>query len=299
MKLRLVFILLLFVNLLSIQAQKIERVHGEYTYHVPENITLEEGKRIALERAKIQALADAFGTIVSQNNSTIVKNENGRSSVDFFSLGGSEVKGEWIETTGEPTYHIYYESNMLVVKAEVTGKARKIKNVGVCFDARVLRNGTELKFESNEFQNGDDLYLYFKSPMDGYLVVYLVDENAEQAYCLLPYKNSNGQAYKILHDTPYVFFSKEKAGKEQNEVDEYVMTCNHSVEQNVVYVIFSPNAFAKMNMDRIEANFPSRLSLKEFQKMLLKYYVKNNGIQKQSIILKIRNNGDFRKHNES
>lgn len=299
MKLSLIFIMLLSMNLLSICAQKIERVHGEYTYHVPENITLEEGKRIALERAKIQALGDVFGTIVSQNNSTIVKNENGKSTVDFFSLGGSEVKGEWIETIGEPTYTIYYESNMLVVKAEVTGKAREVKNAAVCFDARVLRNGTELKFESNEFQNGDDLYLYFKSPMDGYLVVYLVDENAEHAYCLLPYKNSNGQAYKILHDTPYVFFSKEKAGKEQSEVDEYVMTCNHFVEQNVVYVIFSPNAFAKMNMDRGEVSIPSQLSLKEFQKMLVKYYIKDKGIQKQSIMLKVRKHEDIGNSNES
>lgn len=56
-------------------SSKIEKVHGEYTYHVPDNVSLEEGKRTALERAKIQALADAFGTLVSQNNSTIVKNE--------------------------------------------------------------------------------------------------------------------------------------------------------------------------------------------------------------------------------
>ena len=112
--------------LLSTFAQKIERVHGEYAYHVPDNISLEEGKRTALERAKIQALADAFGTLVSQSNSTIVKNEEGKSSVDFLSIGGSDVKGEWIETLGEPKFDIFYENNALIIKATIDGKAREI-----------------------------------------------------------------------------------------------------------------------------------------------------------------------------
>ncbi len=70
----------------NIFSQKIERVYAEYTYYVPENISLDEGKRTALERAKIQALSDAFGTIVSQSNSTIVKSDNGKSDVDFLCL---------------------------------------------------------------------------------------------------------------------------------------------------------------------------------------------------------------------
>ena len=211
MRLRYVFILLMLLNLLSISAQKIEKVHGECTYHVPDNISLEEGKRTALERAKIQAIADAFGTLVSQNNSSIVKNENGKSSVDFLSIGGSDVKGEWIETIGEPMFDIFYESNMLTIKVSIDGKAREIKNAAIDFEAKLLRNGTEEKYESNEFRNGDDLYLYFKSPINGYLAVYLLDENTQQVFCLLPYKSSGEPAYKIIHDKPYVFFSCQKA----------------------------------------------------------------------------------------
>ena len=127
MRQRCVFILLTLMNLLTISAQKIEKVHGEYTYHVPDNISLEEGKRTALERAKIQALADAFGTLVSQSNSTIVKNENGKSSVDFLSIGGSNVKGEWIETIGEPKFEIFYESNMLTIKVTIDGKSEMVE----------------------------------------------------------------------------------------------------------------------------------------------------------------------------
>lgn len=288
MRFRLIFIVMLSMHFASLLSQRIERVHGEYTYHVPENVALEEGRRIALERAKIQALADAFGTTVSQNNSTYVKNINGKSSVDFISLGGSEVKGEWIETIGEPTYKIYYERNMLVVEVYVNGKAREKNGAGVEFDAKVLRNGTDLKFESLDFQNGDDLYLYFKSPVDGYLVVYLLDEYSEQAYCLLPYKDSNGQAYKIRHDVPYVFFSQKTATVNQSEVDEYTITCSRAFEQNTVCAIFSPNVFAKMGLENSDSYMSNQVSLKDFRKWLIKSCTKDLEMQKKNITLKIK-----------
>ena len=275
------------MNLLTISAQKIEKVHGEYTYHVPDNVSLEEGKRTALERAKIQALADAFGTLVSQNNSTIIKNENGKSSVDFLSIGGSDVKGEWIETIGEPKFDIFYESNMLTIKVTIVGKAREIKNANIDFEAKLLRNGTEEKFESDEFRNGDDLYLYFKSPINGYLAVYLLDENTQQVFCLLPYKSSGEPAYKIVHDKPYIFFSCQKAEENPNEVDEYTMTCEHSMEQNTIYIVFSPNMFAKAFAEDGSIGLPRQLPLKEFQKWLGKCNAKDTNIQEKKKVITI------------
>ena len=273
--------------LLSTFAQKIERVHGEYAYQVPDNISLEEGKRTALERAKIQALVDAFGTLVSQSNSTIVKNEEGKSSVDFLSIGGSDVKGEWIETLGEPKFDIFYENNALIIKATIDGKAREIKNASIDFEAKLLRNGTDLKFESDEFRNGDDLYLYFKSSINGYLAVYLLDETTQQVFCLLPYKSSGEPAYTIGHDKPYVFFSCQKADRNPNAVDEYNMTCEHSLEQNTIYIVFSPNMFAKANTKNEDAGLPRQLPLKEFLRWLGKGKTKDTEAQIKSITIKI------------
>lgn len=71
-------------------------VCAEYIYHVPENTT-EQAKLTVLDRAKLQAIANEFGTIVSQSNTTFVRNENGIPMYDFQSIGGSDVKGEWIE----------------------------------------------------------------------------------------------------------------------------------------------------------------------------------------------------------
>ena len=273
----------LFLFALPALAQRTEKVRAEYIYHAPENISLEEAKRIALERAKIQAIADEFGTIVSQSNTTMVSNRNGESSTDFFSLGGSEVKGEWIETIGEPSYDINYEQGMLVVKAIVSGRIREIVSAQIDIKAEVLCNGTDLKFARTDFKNGDDLYLYFQSPVDGYLAVYLLDEVSQMVYCLLPYKSSSEAVTPIEHDKPYIFFSAKHAGDKAHLVDEYTMTCNSSVERNAIYVIFSSNEFAKANSNNVEELLPQELSFEEFQKWLVK---SKNRDKKMNIVRK-------------
>lgn len=169
-------------------SQKIKTVDGEYTYVVPENVNLDKAKYIALERLKIQLIEEEFGATVSQSNSTLVKNNNGKSDVDFVSIGGSEVNGEWIETIGTPRYNIYYENNMLVVSVKAKGRIREIISTAVDVKSLVLRNGIEDRFESDTFKSGDDLYISFQSPTNGYLVVYLVDTE-QRAFCLLPYQN--------------------------------------------------------------------------------------------------------------
>ena len=195
-------LLLLSIFCSAVSAQKVVTVGAEYIYHVPENVTLESAKRTALDRAKIQAIADEFGTIVSQSNTTRIDNKNGSSQVDFLSIGGSEVKGEWIETIGEPEYVISYEQGMLVITCRVKGKAREIVAAQIEFKAKVLRNGTEDKLEDDNFRSGDDLYLSFQSPIKGNLAVYLVDAD-RQAFCLLPYRNQTEGIYPVKANLPY------------------------------------------------------------------------------------------------
>lgn len=267
----LLFFLCGFMFPLVLNAQKVVTSSGTYTYYVPENVTLEEAKRTALNRAKLAAIADAFGTLVSQSNSTVISNQNGQTDSRFFSLSGSEVKGEWIENTKEPIYNIRYEGDMLVVSVEVSGRIREIVSAGIDFTAKILRNGTEEKFESSEFRSGDDIYLYFKSPVDGYLTVYLLDETTQEVYCLLPYKASGEGAYRIEHDQPYVLFSTKNEPNTPDIVDEYTITCNREVEFNDIYVIFSPNTFFKANTNKTGNDVLQRkLTYEDFQRWLVK-----------------------------
>lgn len=249
-------------------AQKTERVTATYTYYAPEEVSIAEARRVALQRAQLQAIADAFGTIVTQTNATTVRNENGKSDVSLLSLGASEVKGEWLRTDGEPEYEIAYEDGMLAVTVRVKGVIREIVNAAVDFQARVLCNGTEDRFEQDRFRNGDDLYLSFQSPVDGYLTVYLLDAEGT-AYCLLPYRGDTGGRVAVKGNRRYVFFSVDDvSAEERGMVDEYVMTCGNREELNQIYVIFSPQLFTKAVDYAGEGVQPRELPYEEFQQWL-------------------------------
>lgn len=271
MKNKIFNIILFSLFTLPIFAQKLKTVEGEYTYYAPETVSLEEAKRKALERAKIKAVEDAFDALVSRYNTTQTTIRNGHTDSNFTSIGGSEVKGEWIETIGEPIYQTTYEGNMLVVKVKVKGRAREISAASIDFKARILCNGTEDKFESDNFKAGDDLYLSFTSPVAGFLAVYLVDSDNE-AFCLLPYRNQKNGIYPIEANHRYLFFNEKESPESEREfVDEYVMTCERTSENNYIYIIFSPNQFTKAADNNIDVALPRQLSFEDFNKWLVKY----------------------------
>jgi hypothetical protein len=279
MKGRLIFILTACcVVSTMVFGQKQTDIHsicGKGTYYAPANVTIEQAKQIALDRARMDAIEKKFGMIVSQQNSTVVTNENGKSSVIFISVGGSEGKAEWIGDSQDPKYddikHIKDASgeDMMIVSVSVCGEAREITKAGIDFSTKILRNGTEAKYEDDKFKHKDDFYLMFRSPVNGYLAVYLSD--MEKVYCLLPYMNEGSGKRKIKSGKDYVFFSEKHAEpSETNTVTEYILTCEKQIEQNFVYIIFSPNEFTKANDYRAENEtvLPRELSYVDFQKWL-------------------------------
>lgn len=284
--------LLLFIFIaigLNCIAQKVKNVSATYIYYAPETITLEEAKKVALDRAKIQAIADEFGTIISQSNSTVITNKNGESNIGFISIGGSDVKGEWIETIDEPKYDISYKQDQLIIVCSVRGKAREIISARIEFIAKPLRNGTSLKYESNEFRDGDDMYLYFQSPVDGFLSVFFVDEVTQMVYCILPYRNSDGKPMQVKADKQYILFSKEDGDvNEQIYIDEYVLTANNDFEYNDYYILFSPEQYTKALLRTNDSEMlPKTISLRDFQKWLAQTKIQNTRLSLQKITIKI------------
>lgn len=269
--------------------QKTKKVTTAYTYFAPENVSLEEAKQTALQRAKIQAIAEEFGTIVTQSNATVIKNANGQSEINLHSLGTTDVKGEWLKTEGKPEYKIAYEEGMLSVSVRLTGIIREIVNAPIDFQAKLLCNGTEDKFEQSTFRNGDDLYLSFLSPVDGYLTVYLTDAK-ETAYCLLPYRSEGQGSVAVKANQRYLFFSAAAVPpSEQGYVDEYTMTCENDNERNQIYIVFSPRLFTKATDQAGHELQPRELSGETFREWLfncrkadreMRVEIKNITIQK-------------------
>lgn len=269
--------------------QTVETVSGEYTYNVPGNVSLNEAKNIALERAKLQLIAEKFGTDIVSEHSTQIINNNNESRVDQIIVGNSHIKGEWIETIGEPKYKIMADNDMVVVTVSVKGKIRKINRAKIDLETLVLKNGTEKKdFASNYFKNGDDMFLWFQSPVGGYVAVYLVD-NDHNAFCLLPYRTQKTGYVEVEADKEYVFFSISRSTEELRPyVDEYNLTCSHTQELNRLYVIFSPNQFYKAKDNQMADELPRELPEEDFLKWLSSSRIKDKQMQCEEITINIK-----------
>lgn len=274
----------------GLSAQNVRTASGSYVYYAPENVTLEHAKLTALERAKIQILADEFGTYIEMANMTDIENSGEKSSVQMHTLAFSDVKGEWIETLRGPEYDISWEQGMLVIKVTVTGRVRKVEEASpVNFTAKLLRNGLGDNAESLDFKEGDDMFLSFRSPVSGYLAIYLHD-GGDMVYRLLPYAlNPDQNPPRIKAKQRYVFFSTDKSVLSGNldpyYVSEFTMTCSQSVEFNRMYVVFSPTFFT-IPIDN-ENDVP-QMDYHQFQSWLIKSQAKNYAFQVQKIDITVR-----------
>ncbi len=281
-------VLLLCASVEEAAAQEVRKVQITYDYVVPETISIGEGRRVALERAQAQAIADEFGSSIEVINRTDIVNSETESSVRFLQSGGSEVKGEWIETLSQPVYTLQTDGQKLVIRVTVSGRIRSIDRARVEIDARALRNGRTPANESDRFKSGDLLYLHFQAPIDGFLTVYLFDTETDEVYCLLPAKGSDLGAFPIEHDRPYVLF--ERKGP-QGITSDYYLTCESEQAENQIYVLFSKNdytkALASENGRDEEAERPLQLSYERFQQWLTRVKRHDADLVERRLLLNI------------
>ena len=276
---------------LPVFAQKEKTVEGEFVYHVPETQSLADAKKHTLNMAKFNALASEFGTIISQTNLTHIQNSNSQTVTQFNSFGSSDVKGEWIETIGKVEYKVKYEDESLIVSCKVKGKAREIETSQIDFQAKVLRNGTDDRNEDDRFAVGDNFFLSFKTPIKGFVAIYLVEES-KSVQCLLPYQKQQDGIYQVEANYRYVFFSQKDA-QNQEKVDEMFFP-EGSLTNYQVYVIFSPNQFVKavdfasnkVLSDR-KTIYPRELSFNDFHKWLAKCRRRDKEMCLQKILLTV------------
>lgn len=251
-------------------AQDIKIVEANYTYYSPPNLSLLEAKTEAIKRAQIEAIGASFGFIVTSNNFMGMDNNNGQSHLLFSQLSESEVKGEWLRDLEEPkVVNIIPMNDMTIsITVHVKGEAREIISSSINYKVKILKNGQDDAFESDDFKVEDRFYMSFCSPVNGYLAIYMLDDDGN-AWRLLPYANSSDPSFKIEQDRQYFLFSEQQDGWGIR------MTCDKEMDFNHIYTIFSPNKFTRtLDSGIIEKDdgivLPPKLSLKDFQQWLVR-----------------------------
>lgn len=260
----------LFLMALPFQAigAEIVSVKGESTFYDDGTHSKVECERLALEQARIDALAKKFGTIVSQDILQADRVQGNREKNDFLSLSSTEVRGEWVADDGDPVFTYEHDAKAnLIVTCVIKGKAKAIDNESAQFNSQVLRNGTDTRNADINFRNGDAMFLDFQGSQDGYLAVFLEDEQ-KQVYQLLPYVNDQKTRVPVKKGNRYVFFSP-RDGQRGEIVDELVLTADFNTEYNRIYVLFSPEQFSSPVMNRAPGELPY-MNADEFSKWLVR-----------------------------
>lgn len=258
-------ILFVFISVAAF-GQRTEKVQKTIVYCAEGYQSIEQAKQIAVEQCKIAAIDSLFGANVAGRATNVVSIGNGKEVNEFVEISNVDVRGRWIKDLDAPKFgKIWYENNLLNITVTVKGKVREIVSSPIECKVKVMCDGTDEDNVRNDFKDGNDLYLSFTSPVDGYLVIYYVDDSLN-AFRVLPYYKQNIGAYSIEANREYIFFSKEKAPEEDKPfVEEYSLDTNKDMETNQLYVIFSPNKFTKPIDKVIEEKRPRQLSWKEFQ----------------------------------
>ena len=271
-----------------IYPQKIVTTKGEERVRVEQNQTKKEARKIAREFAIINAIENAFGTYLEGTGDITI--QDGR---DYFTyIGSIKVKGDWIETLDEKYTEdfqkIETKDGVEVINwiiCEVKGKAREATPKAM-IKYEVL-NGPNIGNRTDEFISGEQLFLFFQSPVDGYLSVFIEDNDA--VFRCFPYKSMTGSelsAGRVEADKEYLLFSKEPEHNTfQVTVDEPELFTSKAFEFNNIYLIFSENAYLKPILEAEKKNseykegytIPKSLSKKDFQRWLSENRAKNQG----------------------
>lgn len=138
------------------------------------------------------------------------------------------------------------------IECTATIKARGIKSSPININVESY-DGTDMKLDKEtDFNSGQDFYLYFKTPLNGYLAVYFDDFSVAQRLLPYYYDSIHESCIQVKADTPYFLFSKDENHDmfgNPEIVDELTLSASSDYDLNRLYVVFSITPFDKPMLD--------------------------------------------------
>ncbi len=313
-----IFIFLFFVYFtVSSQENKMIKVKGKSLVQwYPDVESLNATKERALQIAKINALENAYGVLVIQGNTVYVENKKTGEKVEtnttFKMIGSTAVKGEIVQVVKTDFKEIkkkekvagLKKKTITYIECKVELHTKELKDTKIELETFPL-NTTKIIKPITDFYEGDDLFLYFRSPVNGFLTVYLDD--TDNAHCLLPYtKMPKGleEAMPIVADKEYLLFSDKPEFNyfEEDDFfaeDTYELYSSSEKDINRLYVIFSKKPLNKpilkdnsaieilLELDKENYTLPRVIKSNNFQEWLLKIQQIRDDLVIKNIIISI------------
>lgn len=256
----------------EMMAQRKELVHGTFILEVSENdnITLKEAKDKCIQGAKNKAIKETFGERVSSGIISSNVEINGKESSSIFSEDIITMSlADWKDLK-DPEVNVEYINGKLYFTADVYGEATERTSAKTELKYDILKNDAGKKVPARRFNNGERIYIKFRSPIDGYLAIYLLEGNKIEnkfANCLLPYNTDADGKFEIKNGKNYILFDQEQ----DSEAKPYKLTTKQSVEYFHLIILFSPNPFVKCNDESRDRRHPNAIKWLDFQKWLQRF----------------------------
>jgi len=302
MKILYIFVTALLLGIHSYAQEKnpIVKTSGESKVDWDKNKQKKEDiEKEAEHLAIVNALENAFGTVIVQGNTTFIKNVKTGQLTETFStfsmLGNTIVKGELIEVLAkkfkESPYTIKVDKKKKIEKmdlvCQVTINAREITETKLPLETWSL-SCPMIKCKNSSFVTGDEFYVYFKTPVTGYLSIYM--DNNTTAQRIFPYQGVSTEyenGMPVDADKDYILFSSKPEynpyADKNIQVDELAFGPPEDgvKELDRIFVIYSKNPLNKPALkDNVDYEvmkklkdhgftMPKELPSEEFQKWLI------------------------------
>lgn len=265
--------LLLFIAAPSF-AQRTENVHGVFTYTVGEDETfsLAEMRHKCIVGAQNEAIKEKFNENIKANTNMVDMDISGEAISRFVEEIEAYSAAEWLGDSKPSVFKADYAADRLTFTAEVWGEAREITQPSVDLRWSILCGGTTDSYQSKKFNNRDRIYIKFKSPVSGYLAIYVLDFSNKKASCWLPYRSNTSGRFEVMAGQEYVLFDRDF----DVNATPYRMVTDKPLELNNVVLIFSPNPFTKCNDDAGDFRHANSVDIDDFEKWLRKTRKRDN-----------------------
>ncbi len=282
-------ILFIFLSISCVfgQRQKLINVEAKIEVRMEGNYSKADIEQKAIQAAQIQALGEEFGYAIVQGINTQTRSTSGNNVMtteQLSSVSNTLVKGEWIKNTaGFPklryTLKEKGDTQEIWLICEVKGQARAIEQAEVLFETFAYSCQEPRKCNSGQFAHGESMFLYFNTPVKGFLSVFMQENGV--VYRLLPYAQMDGNFeshVEVEADKEYFLFSPQHRNyfKGFPLVDEYGLETYEDGEPlaNLIYVVFSTKPFNKPTLREVDGI--KTVDLNDFQNWINR----NRGLDK-------------------
>ena len=279
------------MHLLQAQTKSV-LLKGEATLQISELVSLQEQKEQLKELAIKNALESHFGSTIEEISVQRIHSINDESISSYDRL--LEVKARGLLERVISVEYIDRSKEMSIGKSKINVKLLTCRvkihaiaeedpllsaNLSVC-----TLNCPKLLCQTDEFMNEEGIFLYLKSPMNGYVAVFL--EGERQVDCLL---SASGQSmgnkgFPVSKEQDYIFFTEQSLDTAfvTPKTDSYEVTTDRPVEINRMYILFSEEKIPLPGLSRdysrlsekellLGYSVPRSMSSQEFYKWIMKF----------------------------